>query len=311
MIAPTQLINIQRGTHEVAIDLSAEQAQTIKGNKRLNVDDDPVDLGVLAVREQQPGHLVDATPNKHFQAAVRYALDYRSIVSVAGAGAIQARGIIPSMFLGALPPKGTRSSKPHQGEDVSSPRRGSATGRSRSSIPSDLTINGVAVRLARAARAGEPAGGRVPHRARRRDGRHVAAEVPRREDGVRAFSVGARLPGSLDYLAFMPGELVGTRAGWPAGSDPTVEKLAARARVTSRASVRQTIYRQIQRRLNAVGPFFPLLQPTQVFVSTKDPEERGLQRPVPGRRHAGRGRRVVEGCSEEGRGSRSAAPLTR
>ena len=37
MIAPTQLINIQRGTHEVAIDLSSDQAQTIKGNKRLNV----------------------------------------------------------------------------------------------------------------------------------------------------------------------------------------------------------------------------------------------------------------------------------
>ena len=27
MIAPTQLINIQRGKHEVAIDLSADQAQ--------------------------------------------------------------------------------------------------------------------------------------------------------------------------------------------------------------------------------------------------------------------------------------------
>ena len=68
----------------------------------------------------------------------------------------------------------------------------------------------------------------------------------------------------------MPGELVGVRAGWPAGSDPTVERLAAKARITSKATARQTIYRQIQRRLNAVGPFFPLLQPTQVFVSTKD-----------------------------------------
>jgi peptide/nickel transport system substrate-binding protein len=68
----------------------------------------------------------------------------------------------------------------------------------------------------------------------------------------------------------MPGELVGTRAGWPAGSDATLESLAARARVTRGTKARQTIYRQIQRRLNAVGPFFPLLQPTQVFVSTKD-----------------------------------------
>src|SRR5207244_5966586 len=37
MIAPTQLINIQRGKHEIAIDLSADQAQSIKGNKSLKV----------------------------------------------------------------------------------------------------------------------------------------------------------------------------------------------------------------------------------------------------------------------------------
>jgi peptide/nickel transport system substrate-binding protein len=30
------------------------------------------------------------------------------------------------------------------------------------------------------------------------------------------------------------------------------------------------LYRQIQQRLNSVGPFVPLIQPTQVFVSTKD-----------------------------------------
>jgi peptide/nickel transport system substrate-binding protein len=46
--------------------------------------------------------------------------------------------------------------------------------------------------------------------------------------------------------------------------------LAAKARITTASKARQTIYRQIQRRLNSVGPFFPLLQPTQVFVSTKD-----------------------------------------
>jgi peptide/nickel transport system substrate-binding protein len=46
--------------------------------------------------------------------------------------------------------------------------------------------------------------------------------------------------------------------------------MAARARVTTKPKARQAIYRQIQRRLNTVGPFVPLLQPTQVFVSTKD-----------------------------------------
>src|SRR5512132_777480 len=41
MIAPTQLINIQRGKHEVAIDLSSDQAQGIKGNARLSVQMGP------------------------------------------------------------------------------------------------------------------------------------------------------------------------------------------------------------------------------------------------------------------------------
>jgi peptide/nickel transport system substrate-binding protein len=40
--------------------------------------------------------------------------------------------------------------------------------------------------------------------------------------------------------------------------------------VTTKAKARQTVFRAIQRRLNAVGPFFPLIQPTQVFVATKD-----------------------------------------
>jgi peptide/nickel transport system substrate-binding protein len=92
-------------------------------------------------------------------------------------------------------------------------------------------------------------------------------------DGKMAFGLslwGPDYPDPADYLVFTPGELVGLRAGWPAGSDPTVERLAARARTTTAAKARQTVYRQIQRRLNAVGPFFPLLQPTQVFVSTRD-----------------------------------------
>ena len=34
--------------------------------------------------------------------------------------------------------------------------------------------------------------------------------------------------------------------------------------------VRTRLYKSIQTRLNQVGPYFPLLQPTQVFVNTKD-----------------------------------------
>ena len=36
------------------------------------------------------------------------------------------------------------------------------------------------------------------------------------------------------------------------------------------AAKRKTLYQQIQQKLNQDGPFVPLIQPTQVFVSTRD-----------------------------------------
>ena len=81
---------------------------------------------------------------------------------------------------------------------------------------------------------------------------------------------GPDYPDPADYLVFAPGNLVGLRAGWPAGSNAAIDKLAAQALVTTASGTRQTIYRQYQQLLNQSGPYFPLIQPTQVFVSTKD-----------------------------------------
>jgi peptide/nickel transport system substrate-binding protein len=209
------------------------------------------------------------TSNKRFQAAVRNALDYRSIVSVAGPGAIQAPGIIPSMFLGALPRK--EAMKQNLAKARSELAASGVGNRTITlEFPSDLTINGVPfASLAQRVQANlQAAGFHVDL-----GGATVGTWLQKYRDGKMAFGLslwGPDYPDPLDYLAFMPGELVGTRAGWPAGSDSTIEQMAARARVTTTEKARETIYRQIQRRLNAAGPFVPLLQPVQVFVSTKD-----------------------------------------
>jgi peptide/nickel transport system substrate-binding protein len=268
MIAPTQLINIQRGKHEIAIDLSSDQAQTIKGNSRLNVSTRPSTWVFFMLMNNNPS-VSAVTSNKQWQTAVRYALDYRSIVQVGGPGAVQAAGMIPSMFLGSLPRKDaikqnlTRARAALQASGFS--------GRTLTlEFPSDLTINGVPFgSLAQRVQANLQAAGFHVDLA----GSTVGTWLQKYRDGKMAFGLslwGPDYPDPLDYLAFMPGELVGTRAGWDAGSDPTIERLAAKARVTTKGKARQTVYRQIMRRLNAVGPFIPLIQPVQVFVSTKD-----------------------------------------
>ena len=59
-------------------------------------------------------------------------------------------------------------------------------------------------------------------------------------------------------------------AGWKKGADASIEKLAAQALVTTAPQKRTTLYQSIQKQLNQRGPYFPLIQPTQVFVATTD-----------------------------------------
>ena len=92
-------------------------------------------------------------------------------------------------------------------------------------------------------------------------------------DGKMAFGLslwGPDYPDPADYLTFTPGQLVGLRAGWPKGSDPAIEKLAAKALVTTNAATAEGHLPADPAQLNQRGPFFPLMQPTQVFVSTTD-----------------------------------------
>ena len=268
MIATTQLINIQRGSHEVAIDLASDQASGLKSNKKLKVALQPSTWTFWLFANDNP-QISSVTSNKQFQTAVRYALDYKSIVSVAGPGAIQAPGVIPSMFLGALPQSAAvKQNLPKAKAALAA----SGVGGQQVTLeyPSDLTINGVPfTTLAQKVQANlQAAGFNI-----QLSGSPTGTWLTKYRDGQMAFGLslwGPDYPDPADYLTFTPGQLVGIRAGWPKGADPAIEKLAAKALVTTNSAARKVIYQQIQTQLNARGPFFPLMQPTQVFVSTAD-----------------------------------------
>jgi peptide/nickel transport system substrate-binding protein len=268
MVAATQFINIQRGRHEVAIDLSAQQAQALRNNRRVRVRTQP-STWVFWLFANNNREISTATSNRRFQNAVRAALDYPSFVRLAGAGAIQARGIIPSMFLGALPPSAAvRRNLSRARSELAASGVGGQTFTLE--YPSDLTINGVAfATLAQRVQANlREIGVNV-----QLSGAPTGTWLDKYRSGRMAFGLslwGPDYPDPADYLAFMPGELVGLRVGWARGADPTIERLANRARTTTSDRTRAPIYRQIQQRLNAAGPYFPLIQPTQVFAATSD-----------------------------------------
>jgi len=268
MIAATQLINVQRGSHEIAIDLSSDQAQTLQGKANLKVTLAPSTWVFWLFANDDPT-VSTVTSNKDYQQAIRYALDYKSILSVAGPGAIQAPGLIPSMFLGSLPQSDDTK------QDLTKAKAAlAASGDASTAVtleyPSDLTINGVPfTTLAEKVQANLQAEGFNIQLS----GSPTTNWLTSYRSGKMAFGLslwGPDYPDPADYLTFTPGQLVGLRAGWPKGSDPAIEALAAKAQVTTAPAARKSLYQQIQLQLNARGPYFPLMQPTQVFVSTSD-----------------------------------------
>jgi peptide/nickel transport system substrate-binding protein len=268
MVAATQLINVSRGTHEIAIDLASDQAQTLKGNSKVKVSLSP-STWVFWLYANNDKTVSTVTSNKQWQTAVRYGLDYKSILSVAGPGAYQTPGLIPSMFDGALPAKeAIKQNVPKAKAALAASGQGSQSVSLE--YPSDLTINGVPfATLAQKVQANLQAIGINVTLA----GSPTGTWLTSYRSGKMAFGLslwGPDYPDPADYLAFAPGQLVGLRAGWPAGSAPAIEKTANAAAVATDPKKRTALFQSFQRQLNASGPYFPLMQPTQVFVSTSD-----------------------------------------
>jgi peptide/nickel transport system substrate-binding protein len=268
MVAATQLINVARGSHEIAIDLASDQAQTLKGNSKLNVSLSP-STWVFWLYANNDKSVSTVTSNKSWQTAVRYGLDYKSILSVAGPGAYQTPGLIPSMFDGALPAKDAVKQNVPKAKAALA-----ASGQASQSVsleyPSDLTINGVPfATLAQKVQANlQSIGINVTL-----SGSPTGTWLTSYRSGKMAFGLslwGPDYPDPADYLAFAPGQLVGLRAGWPTGSSPAIEKTAAAAAIATDPKKRTALFQTFQRQLNVSGPYFPLMQPTQVFVSTSD-----------------------------------------
>jgi peptide/nickel transport system substrate-binding protein len=264
--APAQLINIQKGSNEVAIDLSSDQAASLNGSS-VQVKASPGPNVFFLFANDNP-KISKVTPNRHFQNAVRAALDYASYVQLAGAGAIQAPGVVPSMFLGALTPADdakfdlTRAKSELAASGISNPTVNLG-------FPSDFTLNGISFStLAQKVQANLQAAGITVNLT----GSPISTALADYRAGTEQMGLwlwGPDYPDPNDYLVFLPGQLVGLRAGWAAGSDPSLEALGVQASSTTDNTARGQLFQQIQRQLNTDGPFFPLIQPGQVIAASK------------------------------------------
>ena len=94
MSAPVQYLNIRRGSHEIAIDLSGNQAESLKGNQRLRVSLQPSPWVFYLFTHDDPQVLV---------CHVEYAVPERLCATHSTTrGFVQSRGVVRSRLPGSF-----------------------------------------------------------------------------------------------------------------------------------------------------------------------------------------------------------------
>jgi peptide/nickel transport system substrate-binding protein len=259
--ANVQKLDVLKGESQIAVDLSPTQAQGMTGVQIVNGASP--NLFFLLTNDNPKVSKVSSNPM--FQQAVRDGINYASLVQLAGQGAVQAAGIIPTMFLGSLP---AGSGASYDLAKAKAALAASGVGHPTLSLvyPSDIQVNGISFGdlAARVQQDLQQVGINV-----QLQGQSIHVALASYRGGQEAMGLwywGPDFPDPADYLNFLPGALVGLRAGWVKGADPALEAMGVTAAGTTQNSTRETLYQQIQRSMNSSGPFMPLIQPAQILV---------------------------------------------
>jgi peptide/nickel transport system substrate-binding protein len=268
MPAPTQLLNVQRGANEIALDLSGQQAGTVKGNGNLQATID-ASVNVFDVEANMDPKL-SPTGDATLRKAIRLGLDYNGYTKLSGTGAAQAPGVIPSQFLGALPPaEAVKQNLDAAKQAVAA--SGVSNPKVKLSYPSDATPNGVS--FASIAQKVKSDLGKIGIDVTL-DGRPAVTFLKDYAAGKNQMSVsywGPDYPDPNDYLVYAPG--ASGRAlnnTWTAADAPDLAKLGKQASSTLDNDKRGRLFQELQRGFNQDSPYFPLFQPAQAIVGSKN-----------------------------------------
>ncbi len=259
--ANVQKLDVLKGESQIAVDLSPAQAQGMSGVQIVNGASP--NLFFLLTNDNPKVSKISSNPR--FQQAVRYGVNYQGLVQLAGKGAVQAAGIIPTMFLGSLP---AGSGVTYNLSKAKAALAASGVGHPTLNLvyPSDVQVNGISFGdlAARVQQDLQAVGIKV-----NLQGQSIQVALSSYRGGQEAMGLwywGPDFPDPADYLNFLPGALVGLRAGWAKGADPALEAMGATAASTTQNSARETLYQKIQQSMNSSSPFVPLIQPAQILV---------------------------------------------
>ena len=259
----TQLANLKGDDSMVAMDLNGDQVAGLGDG--LQVESVPSGQTIFLLLNQSDA-VAGELANVKIAEAIRYALDYDALLELAGAGAVQATGVIPPGFEGAL------DTGVEQDLDKAKAALAEAgyTGQTlKLQFPNDYPVGGVEFTpLAERVQAQLEDAGIAVELAPA----PFATELDAYVNGTEGFGLwfwGPDYADSANFLPFGPGLKVGLRSGWVAEADPAIAAIATDAASSTDADARTAAFTAFAEALQAKGPFVPLIVPGR-NIATSD-----------------------------------------
>ncbi|MGW1812289.1 ABC transporter substrate-binding protein [Streptomyces sp. NPDC002125] len=274
--AQQQLLGVQSGDSQIALDISALQTKGLHDDGLVVDDSRAAEVLYLAVSRGKGL----PTASADIQRAIRLGIDYEGLTEIAGPGSTQATGILPTVFTGGLgkedaaahDPRAARAlvekAKKERGLEkieltldyASDYHRlaGLDYGVLAQRLQSDLGKIGITVTL-------RPS--------------PTSTSLQRYVDGATELALWSYPPDYLDpqnILGFGPGDFLSKRVHWPAKDAPGLAALTTKAYGSVEERDRLTAYTAWNRAMNEDSPFVPLLEPN--FVTVASSEVTGLVR---------------------------------
>jgi peptide/nickel transport system substrate-binding protein len=258
-------LNIASGRSDMALGMTPDQAKTLP--KSIKVYTAP-STTVFYMQANFGGRskVSPLASNRNLWQAIRFALDYAKMVRIAGGGAVQACGLLPREFLGALPPSACIHRDLNRAR-AALKRTGIANPTLTLEYPTDFTLEGVSfTTISQAVQADlKQIGINVVLK-----GAPLATWLPRWIKALPELTQGAQdaiYPDPNSAAAYLPTGYRGGYAGYKATDAPDLTALGVRAQQTVNPRKRAALYRQLQLKLNTESPMIPQFQPSTVIAA--------------------------------------------
>jgi peptide/nickel transport system substrate-binding protein len=263
--ANTQLMMLQAGDVDIALNLGAEQIKGIAGVPGITVLD-AQSLTTSFLLMNRDAAIGGPVADPRVQRAIRLALDYAGIQAIAGPGMRTPLAPFPLGLLGSLPP-GDVSGYPKAAEAKAlMAEAGFAGGFStKLYVPTSTVVGVELLTLAQKIQNDLAAIGitteLVPE--------NVTISLQTYRTGKQSLGLWYWTPDYPDnnsQIVFLPGNTVGLRANWTADQNPALAALGKQAATEIDNAKRVELFTKIQQALIEDTPFAMLLQHTSQYA---------------------------------------------